>query len=192
MNTKTLGIAALGILLVIAIAYWFLASTPSNILAEDIPLDATPQQVTLSGTYTCLPYRDGTVPEGDDCTFGLRSDSGEYYAVNFGASAEAMRQFQEREHITAEGFVVIREALSSDHWMKFNMKGVFTVTKMLQPSAPQGKINIQAVCEGALAYMSFPDGASADAFVQACIQGEHPEVIERFKVENGLGDGAAI
>jgi len=54
------------------------------------------------------------------------------------------------------------------------------------------KLNIQEVCQSALMYTTFPDGASADAFVAACINGEHPEVIERYKSDMGLGDGAAI
>ena len=40
--------------------------------------------------------------------------------------------------------------------------------------------------------MSFSDGESAAAFVAECIEGKHPEVIERFKAEMGLGDGATI
>ncbi len=60
-------------------------------------------------------------------------------------------------------------------------------------SAPTaGKLNINEVCAGALAYMTFPDAASADAFVAACVAGEHPEVIEQYKEQMGLGDGAAI
>ena len=54
----------------------------------------------------------------------------------------------------------------------------------------QGKLNISAVCEDALAYMSFPDGATADAFVAECKEGKHPEVIERYKTDMNLGDGA--
>ncbi|MDQ5962866.1 MAG: hypothetical protein QG653_673 [Patescibacteria group bacterium] len=57
---------------------------------------------------------------------------------------------------------------------------------------PQGKLNIDAVCEGALAYMSFPDGKSAETFVAECKEGKHPEVIEKFKNDMNLGDGAAI
>src|SRR3989344_5290710 len=55
---------------------------------------------------------------------------------------------------------------------------------------PQGKLNINVVCEGALAYMSFPDAESADLFVEECKAGEHPEVIERYKAEMNLGAGA--
>jgi len=58
--------------------------------------------------------------------------------------------------------------------------------------AAQGKLNINAVCEGALAYMTFTDGASADAFVSDCKEGKHPEVIERFKADMNLGAGAEI
>lgn len=54
------------------------------------------------------------------------------------------------------------------------------------------KINIDAVCEGALAYMTFTDGARADAFVAECKEGKHPEVIERYKADMNLGAGAAI
>lgn len=56
----------------------------------------------------------------------------------------------------------------------------------------QGKININAVCEGALAYMTFQDGASADKFVAECKEGKHPQVIEQYKAQMNLGDGAAI
>lgn len=56
----------------------------------------------------------------------------------------------------------------------------------------QGKLNINVVCEGALAYMTFPDAKSADAFVQDCRDGKHPEVIERYKADMNLGEGVAI
>lgn len=59
-------------------------------------------------------------------------------------------------------------------------------------SGSQAKINIDVVCQGALAYMTFKDGASADAFVAECKEGKHPEVIERFKADMNLGDGAQI
>lgn len=58
--------------------------------------------------------------------------------------------------------------------------------------ASQGKINIDEVCNGALAYMTFTDGASADAFVSECKEGKHPEVIEKYKADMNLGAGAAI
>jgi len=72
---------------------------------------------------------------------------------------------------------------------------LFSSGAMSQPSTDTGsnaKLNIAAVCEGALAYMSFPDGASAEAFVQECKEGKHPEVIEQWKKDNGITDDRAI
>lgn len=54
------------------------------------------------------------------------------------------------------------------------------------------KIDINAVCDGALAYMSFPSGAEAEAWVAACKRGEHPEAIEQWKQMNGIQDDRAI
>jgi hypothetical protein len=66
------------------------------------------------------------------------------------------------------------------------------VINQQQEQASQGKINIDAVCQGALAYMTFPDAASADVFVAECKEGKHPEVIEQYKAGLNLDDGAAI
>lgn len=154
--------------------------------------DAAPQTVTLSGTYVCLPHADTTGPQTDECKFGFKTDDGDYYAVNFGASAEAMAQFQDKAHISAEGFIVARELLSSSEWMKYTMKGVFTITRMLGTNTPGAKLNIDAVCQGALAYMSFPDAKAAETFVAECKEGKHPEVIEKYKKDMNLGDGATI
>lgn len=59
-------------------------------------------------------------------------------------------------------------------------------------TAAVGKLNIDEVCQGALAYMSFPSSVEADAFVAECKEGKRPEVIEKYKQDNGYGDGRAI
>ena len=76
------------------------------------------------------------------------------------------------------------------YWYSQNMIG--EEVKNDNNAATQGKLDINAVCEGALAYMTFPDGESAEAFVEECKEGEHPEVIERYKADMNLGAGATI
>lgn len=56
---------------------------------------------------------------------------------------------------------------------------------------PSMKIDVRVACESALAYTTFPDGASAEAFIGECIEGKHPEVIERYINDMGV-DGAVI
>lgn len=157
------------------------------------PLDPTPKNVTMHGTFECLPHANANGPQTEECAFGLKTDEGDHYAVNFGAGATAMQQFQSGAHITAEGFLVLKEALNTDQWNKYNMKGIFTITRMIDPApAASGKLNINVVCEGALAYMTFPNGAASDKFVAECKEGKHPEVIEKYKKDMNLGDGAMI
>lgn len=188
-KTIYIGVAALALAL-----FGYLAFNAISSKGVAQPMDATPQQVTLSGAYVCLPHADTSGPQTEECAFGLQTDEGVYYAVNFGQSAAAMQQFQSGAYITAEGFVVPKEALSTNQWAKYNMRGIFTITQVLAPApAPaQGKLNINAVCEGALAYMTFADGASAEKFVAECKEGKHPEVIDHYKAQMGLDDGAAI
>lgn len=53
------------------------------------------------------------------------------------------------------------------------------------------KIDVRVACESALAYMLFESGVEADQFIEECVRGEHPDVVERYVESIGL-DGAAI
>lgn len=61
-----------------------------------------------------------------------------------------------------------------------------------EEAVSQAKINIDEVCQDALTYTTFIDGASAELFVSECKEGKHPEVIEQYKARMGLGAGAEI
>ena len=52
-------------------------------------------------------------------------------------------------------------------------------------SEPQAKIDPRVACESALAYTTFSSGEEADVFVRDCIDGKHPEVIERYIQDMG-------
>ncbi len=49
------------------------------------------------------------------------------------------------------------------------------------PGSAADSTTIDEICEGALAYMTFPDGAAADRFVAECKEGKHPDVIARHR-----------
>jgi hypothetical protein len=67
-----------------------------------------------------------------------------------------------------------------------------TQTPPTSETGSNAKINIDAICQGALAYMSFPSSVEAEAFVQECKDGKHPEVIAQWKKDNGITDDRAI
>jgi hypothetical protein len=99
--------------------------------SPDVP-EPSVQNVTLSGTYVCLPLIDSVEEDVDNCRFGFKADDGIYYAVNFGQSAQSIALFNRRARITVEGFIVLKETLSSGEWQKYNMRGIFTVTRIIE------------------------------------------------------------
>lgn len=128
MNNKKKIYIAVGVIAVLFILlFWNKDSTQDVVHTKGALIS-----VTLSGTYVCLPFIDTKMPAIGECVFGLKTDDGVYYMVNFGQSASAKEQFDKRARITALGFVVPKEALSTDHWVPYNMKGIFTITKMVE------------------------------------------------------------
>lgn len=132
MKSPYLFVAA-GILVILSVAGYliFRPSNPSGAvtLGQSLPEKggSALETVTLSGTYTCLPLLSDA--KSADCAFGLKTDDGSYYAVNFGAAAGSMADFKSGAHITAKGFVIKREDLNPNNWEKFIMKGLFTITE---------------------------------------------------------------
>jgi len=88
--------------------------------------------------------------------------------------------------------IVIVVVVAAAAFLGFLFSSSGAISESPTESGSNAKINIDEVCQGALAYMSFPDGASAEAFVKDCKEGKHPEVIEKYKADNNLGDGTAI
>jgi hypothetical protein len=85
------------------------------------------EDVTLSGTFNCLPHKDTTGPQTEECAFGFTTDDGINYALNFGQSSTMASQFQSGMHGTYSGFVTPIETLSSDQWQKYDIAGIFTI-----------------------------------------------------------------
>ena len=64
----------------------------------------------------------------------------------------------------------------------FNPKPVAPVAPapQVEKRGSLGKIDMDVICEGALAYMTFADSVKADAFVADCKVGKRPEVVEQY------------
>ncbi len=78
-----------------------------------------------------------------------------------------------------------------DRYRDANEYGSGYRVDMMGDEMPAGKIDINAVCEEALAFMTFPDGNATNEFLMNCKAGKHPEVIEQWKA-NMQVDGAVM
>lgn len=92
------------------------------------PVSTDPYHGTLSGIQTCLPHKNTDGPQTLECAFGLKTDAGDYYALDFSMMSEPNPDIQSGKRFTANGLITPIENLSSDHWKIYNVKGIFSVT----------------------------------------------------------------
>lgn len=83
-----------------------------------------PYQGTLTGEYVCLPHRDTRGPQTLECAFGLKTATGEHYALDFGEKPPT--DFKGGQTVTLSGTITPIENLSSDQWQKYDIVGIFS------------------------------------------------------------------
>jgi hypothetical protein len=85
-----------------------------------------PHPGTLTGEYVCLPHRNTGGPQTLECAFGIKTDVGEYYALDLGQNVQAMPDLQINDRFKVTGTITPIELLSTDHWQKYNIVGILS------------------------------------------------------------------
>lgn len=88
------------------------------------PLDLN--QTSFTGEFVCLPHKNTDGPQTMECAFGLKAESGDYFALDFGTSTELMNQPMNTP-ITVKGPVTPIEAISSNLGQIYNVRGIIRV-----------------------------------------------------------------
>lgn len=162
---------------------------------EGTPLTATATQQTGTKLLIRNPQWTSTLPYQDIpvMVFTL-AQWNSYRAGNFSVSAapvEATELGRNNLYVFALpprwNFDYSEGYEEAENIVKSNPLRTFTIQNTVS-----GKLNIDAICEESLSYMSFPDSARADTFVAECKEGTHPEVIEKYKAEMNVPSGVAI
>lgn len=96
------------------------------------PSDITAYRGTLTGTHVCLPHADTTGPQTMECAIGIQTDAGEYYALDFTLMSQTQPDVQNGDRFTATGLITPIELLSTEHWQKYAIEGIFSVTDSVE------------------------------------------------------------
>lgn len=118
--------------IVVLVAGFFVLN---NYIYNEKQKDETPvtsYRGTLSGEYVCLPHVDQNGPQTMECALGLKTDSGEYYAVDLNAMSQNPPDLQVGDKFTASGTITPVEMLSSDQWRTYPIEGIFSITDSLK------------------------------------------------------------
>lgn len=122
---KTLSIIVVAIVALVAGFYAFNAYIYHE--KQGDPLDIVSYRGTLSGEVVCLPHV-GDGPHTMECAYGLKTDVGEYYALDLALMSQQHDPLETGERFTGTGLITPVEMLSSDHWQKYDIEGIFSVT----------------------------------------------------------------
>lgn len=96
------------------------------------PSDIRAYRGALSGEVVCLPHVPNGGPTTLECALGLKTDAGEHYALDLAAISQPNPGLDTGERISANGLITPIEMLSSDHWKKYDVVGIFSVTDSVQ------------------------------------------------------------
>ena len=102
---------------------------------EEIEKSFEPYRATLTGEYVCLPHVDGVAPT-KECAGGIKTEAGEYYAVDTNLMSQTPPLFNTGERFTASGVITPIERLSTDHWRQYPVSGIFSITDSVEIDSP--------------------------------------------------------
>jgi len=86
---------------------------------------------TITGNFSCLPLKD-TTAEVTDCSLGIRSRDGSYYALNVSRVQDANIDLKAEDTIAVTGTIEPDETMSDDRWAPYDIAGVVKVNTLLR------------------------------------------------------------
>jgi heat shock protein HslJ len=115
----------LGVMMLLIAAFFWLNNYIYTEKQGDAP---TPEHATLTGEYVCLPLVDEGSAQTADCAVGIKTESGDHYAIDLGLMSQGAPALVEGDRIKASGIITPIAQLSTDYWQKYPVIGIFSVT----------------------------------------------------------------
>ena len=90
------------------------------------------QRKTITGTYECLPHVEQGEVQTMECALGIQeTQTGLHYGLDLMVlQTMDLSNAPMGSQITVEGPYMPVANLSTDHWQKYNMEGILTVTSV--------------------------------------------------------------
>lgn len=89
------------------------------------------QMKTVQGKVQCLKPNGPTDPLALECATGIEATTGEFYALDLAnRPAEGPQDLFAEEQVEVSGYYTPVEVLSTDHWMKYDIEGIVSVTEV--------------------------------------------------------------
>ncbi len=87
-----------------------------------------PHSITVVGFFECLPHKDMTGPQTEECTLGLAVDQSDgHFALDLSLVPDIAINFQTGVKVKVTGTMVPANQLSSNQWQKYPIDGIIQV-----------------------------------------------------------------
>ncbi|MDP2642185.1 MAG: hypothetical protein Q8P21_02755 [bacterium] len=86
---------------------------------------------TVTGNFSCLPLKDRTQEE-EECTLGVRSRDGLYYALDISRIQDANTDLKAEDTIAVTGFVLPESQIAQSEWADYAVAGIIKVNTLLR------------------------------------------------------------
>ena len=93
--------------------------------------DSVDNTSTVTGNFSCLPLKDGTIPK-ENCDLGVHSRDGSYYALDISHIQDANTDLKADDTIAVTGFLLPPSAVNDTKWQQYNIAGVIKVSTLLR------------------------------------------------------------
>lgn len=132
-NKTLLGILAA--LLIIG-GIWIAVKHNSVDPVDKVLVKPVDSESVVTGTFSCLPFRNGQPVTNENCVMGLKGDDGKTYALDTSQVTIVSHTINPEDHIRAVG-VISTPNTSVDEGNAFDIQGVIKV-RALQHAQVQG------------------------------------------------------
>lgn len=90
-----------------------------------------PYEGILTGEHVCLPHKNTDGPQTLECAYGIKTEAGEYYALDF--DPEELPDFNIGGRFKAKGLITPIETSDNGYWSKYPIVGIFTIKGPIEP-----------------------------------------------------------
>jgi hypothetical protein len=128
-NKKLLIVFA--VLLLIGGVFAFVNRNP-NAATDKVVVEPTADETVITGTFTCLPLKNGVPSTDESCVMGLGADDGKMYALDSSQATIVSSTIGVKDRVRIVGVLTIPDT-TVDEGNAFKIDGVMKV-RAIQPA----------------------------------------------------------
>ena len=87
---------------------------------------------TITGNFSCLPLKTAKPQTAEDCTLGVKSRDGSYYALDISRIQDANTDLKAEDTIAVTGFLLPATEVPGSEWDIYAVQGIIKVNTLLR------------------------------------------------------------